>query len=310
MTILIGHPTGTPFSHHAALAYWEQGLLESFCVPWMPSLATLRLLATIQPLRPMVRRFSRRYFPALGEAPKIQGRLAEVRRLTLRALGYNADPFTREANDWLMRIMARECGRSAVTAIHAYEDCSLLQFEKAKRHGKACIYDMPIAYHAKWESIEAALLAKYRDWLPRAEVSRPANRQRKVAEMELADLVLAPSQFVADTIHEFYPGKKIALAPYGIDLTQWPAPRQGGAQDELAFLFVGHCSLRKGVPLLIEAWRAANVRGARLDLVGAWQLTEDKKRNLPPGCSWHGPVSVSDPMCSSFRATSKGGLWS
>ena len=34
-----------------------------------------------------------------------------------------------------MRTMARECNRPSVTAVHAYEDCSLLQFEEAKRQG-------------------------------------------------------------------------------------------------------------------------------------------------------------------------------
>src|SRR5437870_5753527 len=38
MTILFGHPTGNPNSHHAALAHLEAGRLEAFCVPWMPTL--------------------------------------------------------------------------------------------------------------------------------------------------------------------------------------------------------------------------------------------------------------------------------
>ena len=46
-----------------------------------------------------------------------------------------------------MRTMARECHRSTVKAVHAYEDCSLWQFLEAKRLGKACIYDMPICYY-------------------------------------------------------------------------------------------------------------------------------------------------------------------
>jgi hypothetical protein len=45
-----------------------------------------------------------------------------------------------------MATMQRECHRTSVTAVHAYEDCSLLQFREAKRLGKACIYDMPIGY--------------------------------------------------------------------------------------------------------------------------------------------------------------------
>ena len=52
-----------------------------------------------------------------------------------------------------MRTMARECHRSTVTAVHAYEDCSLWPFIEAKRLGKACVYDLPTCYYPAWEKI-------------------------------------------------------------------------------------------------------------------------------------------------------------
>lgn len=46
--------------------------------------------------------------------------------------------------------------------------------------------------------------------------------------VEPADLVLAPSQFIADTVQEFHRGKRVALASYGVDLAGWPNdPRNG-----------------------------------------------------------------------------------
>jgi hypothetical protein len=147
MTILFGHPTGSPFAHHAALSHFEAGRLELFCVSWMPSAATLRVLDRINPLQAMTQRLSRRHFPPLVKAPKIQGRAGEFRRLLIRALGSGDDRLSNEANNWLMRTMTRECRRSRVTAVQAYEDCSLGQFVEAKRLGKACIYDMPIGYY-------------------------------------------------------------------------------------------------------------------------------------------------------------------
>ena len=100
-----------------------------------------------------------------------------------------------------MRTMTRECRRPAVTAIHAYEDCSLWQFAEAKRLGKACIYDMPIGYYPAWEHAQAELVRKFVDWLPAGGLpsSRYVRPQQKCQEMELADLVLAPSSFVAET---------------------------------------------------------------------------------------------------------------
>ena len=65
MTVLFGHPSGNPNSHQAALAHFESGRLEAFCVPWMPSPSTLSILEHIAPLRPLVQRLRRRCFRRL-----------------------------------------------------------------------------------------------------------------------------------------------------------------------------------------------------------------------------------------------------
>ena len=301
MRVLFGHPTGTPFAHHAALSHFDAGRLAAFCVPWMPRPATLSALSAIPPLKPMAQRLGRRYFPPLARAPLVQGRLGEWRRLLVRAIGGDNDALVREANEWLMRVMTRECRRADVTAVHAYEDCSLEQFIEAKRLGKACIYDMPIGYFRAWDRLTAALDAKYADWLKpgrRVEFASPAQKQQ---EMALADLVLAPSRFVADGVHEFFPDKRIAIAPFGVDIDAWPFEERRAAGGVMTFLFAGQCSVRKGTPLLLRAWQAAGLKDARLKLVGSWGLAEDKRAQLPPGCDWIGPVS-RDALRAHYRA--------
>jgi len=292
MSVLFGHPTGNPFAYNAALAHFEAARLEAFCIPWMPSSASLRLLQLIRPLRKMVQRLTRRHFSGLADAPKVQGLPGESRRLLVRALGWGDDERMADAaNDWLMRTMRRECRRPAVTAVHAYEDCSLWQFIEAGRLGKACIYDMPIGYHAAWEDIRNRLAGKYSDWLPAGGSPPPRRNVQKREEMERADLVLAPSSFVVDTIHAFHPRKPVVLAPYGVDLAAWtPAPSRA-PPEIMTFLFVGQCSIRKGTPLLLAAWRAAGLKNARLRLVGHWNLAGSKKRQLPPRCEWSGPFA-------------------
>jgi len=293
MSILFGHPTGNPNSHQAALAHFEAGRLEAFCVPWIPSPLTLRLLKCLDPLKPMARRLSRRHFPPLDKAPKVQGRVAEMRRLVTRACGRGSERLSYEANDWLMHTMKRECQRPAVTAVHAYEDCSYLQFVESRRLGKACIYDMPIGYYPAWERTQAELERIYTDWLPAG--GSPSRRYvrpgQKREEMSLADLVLVPSTFVAGTIRKFHPDKRIEIAPYGTDSSIRLCKMERASKDVMTFLFVGQCSLRKGTPLLLEAWRAAGLKQARLQLVGNWQLAVAKQRELPPRVEWIGPVS-------------------
>lgn len=303
MTILFGHPTGNPNSHHAALAYFEAGRLAAFCVPWMPSSATLCFLEHIAPLRPMAQRLARRYFASLAEAPKVQGRPGELHRLVTRALGRGDESLSYEANDWLMRTMRRECRRPAVTAVHAYEDCSLWQFAEAKRLGKACLYDMPIGYYPAWEQTQTELARRYADWLPvgglpSSHYVRPEQKRR---EMELADLVLVPSSFVENTIRVFHPNKKLAWAPYGVDLDFWRPATEKLDGGTLRFIYAGQLSIRKGIPLLLEAWGKAALCDAELELVGDWQLLESKRVALPSGVT-HWPPCCREALRERYRA--------
>ncbi len=149
MSILFGHPTGNPNSHHAALAHFEAGRLDAFCVPWMPTPRELRMIKALPGLNGWGTRLERRSFAPLLNAPRVEGRLGEWRRMIMRAFfggTVSSERLSYQANDWLMDTMTRECSRPAVTAVHSYEDCSLKQFHAAKKLGKACIYDMPIGF--------------------------------------------------------------------------------------------------------------------------------------------------------------------
>jgi glycosyltransferase involved in cell wall biosynthesis len=321
--ILFGHQTGNPNAHHAALAHFERGRLAAFVLPWFPGIRTLDLLKQISPTREMAMRLSRRRFEPLAGANFVQGRLAEFRRLLVRAAGGGDNRLCYEVNDWLMDTMQREVSRREVTAVHSPEDASLRQFEEAKKRGKACIYDMPIGYYPWWDEKQKRLARDFVDWVPAGGLpsSRYVRPEQKVKEMELADLVLVACSFVEKTIREFLPDKNIAIAPYGVDAGFW-APggaqhgawsREHGAQrpeagdrsaedsllvtsdsrratPPLRFIYAGGCSIRKGIPVLLEAWEKAQLREAELTLVGSWQLAVDRLKQLPRGVRFIGPV--------------------
>ncbi len=300
--ILFGHPTGSPFSHHAALAHLEAGRLAAFCVPWMPSAGLLALLAKIPSLRRMGARLARRRFEALADAPMIQGRLGEWRRLLIRALGHDHEGLAYEANDWLMDTMAIAAHRGDVTIVHSYEDCSLRQFEAARHLGKRCLYDLPIGYYPAWEDISGQLLRRHADWVTAdTKVLSPfARPEQKRKEMELADLVLVPSEFVRQTV-EAHTRKEVVVVPYGVDVNFWRPPAARAAHDELRFLFAGSCSLRKGLPLLLEAWQKAAPQHATLKLLGSWPAAEARRKHLPAGVTWEPPTSATN-VCQEMGA--------
>jgi alpha-maltose-1-phosphate synthase len=293
MTVVVGHPTGNPNSHHAALAYFERGWLERFCVAWMPTPRQLRALRHLQIPARWVSRLERRCFPPLLPAPRSEGPFRELWRLARRALRPVGDErVAYEANDWLARRMADECRRPAVTAVHAYEDCALLAFEEARRLDRAKIYDMPIGFHLAWASLRERLAMEFRDWLSdRIDLASWERPPQKIRELELADLVLAPSTFVRRTLAP-YVDKPVALTPYGVDGEQWRPPDLPPEGEVVRFLYAGQLSIRKGTPLLLEAWRKAALTNARLDLVGPWLLSQEKLRALPPGVHVHPPCSA------------------
>lgn len=217
----------------------------------------------------------------------------EACRLLTRALGWDGYRPIYQANRWLMRTMARECRRPTVTAVHSYEDCSLWPFIEAKRLNKACVYDLPSPFYLPWEKVQLELSRKYSDWMPSncLPAAYDVTLEQKRKEMELADLTLVASRYSEATLREFYPHKEIARTPYGVDVEFWtPAPTKKQSEP-LRFIYAGNVSVRKGAPLLIEAWSKAGLRDAELTLVGSWGLAESKLRSLPAGITWIPPCS-------------------
>lgn len=285
---------GNVNSHHAALAYWEAGKLEAFCVPWFPEKWELDFLKAMPGLEREFEQLARRRFEPVAATPKIQGKLGEWGRLIRRKMG-GGEKLSYEANDWLMETMAKECIRSSVTAVHSYEDCSLKQFQAAQRISKACIYDMPTSCYEWRRRNENELAKKYKQWLPPVGISshRWARPEQKRKEMEMADLILAPSTFSQKTIQRYY-DKKVLVAPYGISVPKGLVPSK--KDDIFRAVFAGTISVQKGVPLLLETWRRLGWSKSELILAGTWQLAEDARKKLPQGVSYIGQVSQIELM--------------
>jgi len=295
MSILFGHPCGNPNSFNAALAHWEKGKLNALCIPWLPTPAQLNFLEKVPACENLARQLRRRCHPPLLEAPRIEGRSGEWSRMLRRAMmrsQFNNRKKSEEANQWLMRTMKNECHKSSVTSVHSYEDCSLWTFEEARKLDKPCIYDMPIGYYPAWQDMQKSLMYKYRDWLPRNcfRMKEYVPITRKTREMEMADIVLAPGSFVLKTIEQFLE-KKIYIAPYGVDSVSWFPSHSNKSKGPLKFIFAGHISVRKGIPLLFHAWENADIPDAKLILAGSWQLAERKKMEIPDNVSFAGHCS-------------------
>ena len=95
-------------------------------------------------------------------------------------------------------------------------------------------------------------------------------RQQVMEEYRLATLLLVLSEKARETFRiAGFPDDKLFMMHRGVD----PERFTPAASPPPAFraIFVGALLRRKGVPLLLEAWREAALPGAELELVGAVQ---------------------------------------
>ncbi|MGY2134551.1 glycosyltransferase family 4 protein [Hymenobacter sp. HD11105] len=161
----------------------------------------------------------------------------------------------------------------STTAVYAYEDGALATFTQAKKLGIKCIYDLPIAY---WEygrkllNEEAIRLPKWAITLGGGITDSRDKLERKTRELELADIVIVPSQFVKDSLPSWTASKHIIVAPFG-------TPEAGSRKDQrkeystanpLRVLFVGSLGQRKGLGDLFAAIRLLNRSDVELVIMG------------------------------------------
>jgi glycosyltransferase involved in cell wall biosynthesis len=93
------------------------------------------------------------------------------------------------------------------------------------------------------------------------------------AELSMADLIFSPSPEVDRTlVEEGIPHSKIIPSSYGWDPKRLASARAAGLarrpDDQFTVLFLGLACVRKGIHLLLEAWRRANIDG-RLLIAGS-----------------------------------------
>lgn len=95
---------------------------------------------------------------------------------------------------------------------------------------------------------------------------------RELMEYKLADFILVPSKFVKNTfIKNGVPTKKLILNSYAISDNKFSKEMVKVKREEDVILFVGQLSARKGIKVLIDAYRVLKTKRPNLQLwlVGA-----------------------------------------
>lgn len=108
------------------------------------------------------------------------------------------------------------------------------------------------------------------------------HERRRAVEHELADLIVANSEYVRTTfIANGIAASKVVAIPTGCPPLDLTGARSGCGTGPLRFVYAGRLSLRKGFHYLIQAWRLADF-GSRAELWVAGGSELDMAHEIVP----------------------------
>ena len=188
-------------------------------------------------------------------------------------------------------------------------------FDKAEQVGALKVADCPNSHPA---TLQSAWQRECDLWCPGEQVPIPRWMFARMArELERADVVLCPSEFVRESmVSNGVPPAKCFLNPYGVDTTLFNSneasvPRHS-TLDTPCFISVGAISLRKGHQYLFRAFETVKqaMPGAELICVGDYKADFRKERPRWAGLFRHYPklshpeLAKLLPTCTAFTLLS------
>jgi glycosyltransferase involved in cell wall biosynthesis len=163
-------------------------------------------------------------------------------------------------DDWTSRRVG------AIDALIGISGAALKTGRMLQQRGGRFICDRG-STHQRYQEI--ILADEFRRWGLAPPVGDPRVTVREEAIYEVADAITVPSSFSRRSFIELgVPAEKIHTIPYGVRLETF-AKVADPSTDAFEVLFVGHVSLRKGVPYLLEAFQQLKHPAKRLRVIGA-----------------------------------------
>jgi len=281
-SVLLAHP-GTQYAPHLARELDARGRLRRFWTGFAIAEGSWggRLLKgwpdKIQ------RRISNRVVEVSGSHLRTLPLLEWTARKAARRVGDERAFFDRN-RQFQEAIPDREISESS--GVIGFDTSSWVLARRAKNRHRRFILDQSIGHPLAKERIFKQLRQRFHEWGFSAPKKNSEMQEAEREEHELADAIVAPSQFVKQTlVAEGVDAGKVHVIPFGTDLNLFhpPQSRQGGLNGRpVVFLFLGGLTARKGLPLLLAAWRLVEQPGMELWLAGTGALPEGEVSKLSP----------------------------
>lgn len=190
-------------------------------------------------------------------------------------------------------------GLGGAKVVFGYNTASREVFSHAKLLGKICVLDQTSLPKRLESELTSEERMRRRGWEPgQSFVDERDLADREFSEWSMANLILAPSEFVAAGLKQCgVPEERIQTVPYGVDLTYFRNPGVRGVGDSsrpLRVLFVGRVSVMKGIPDLLDAIEQIPPDLVEIRLAGAGYIYSEKLQRCPPHVRLLGHVPRSD----------------
>lgn len=255
--VILGHPFGNANVRQALAAFTEGGILESFVTTL--SAEHFRMLSLLP--ASFRKEVQRRSFPGISSDRIKSGAGQELMRLIgtrlgrtfpgIRSLTPSVDEVWKSLDLRLASYAAKTSG--ADLSVYAYEDGAFHTFSSPYTFRR--IYELPIGY---WRAMHR-LLEEERDLQPewsstlKGLADGPEKLERKERELQMADAILVPSDFVLSTLPQQF-AQKGTVVPYGCPEVSVGSSRSFSHGNEpLKVLFCGSLGQRKGLSYLFES---------------------------------------------------------
>lgn len=272
--VILAHPSGNQFFRHLAATLRDAGLLAELCtgVDWRGGWRD-RMLP-----RGVAAELGRRNFSRELGVPVATHPVREMARLAAGRLGFGAltqhetgvfsvDAVYRDFDRWVAGRIAQHSGGGVA---YAYEDAAEATFAAAAQRGWTRAYDLPIAYWETSRRLLAEEAARWPEWEPTLGGTRDSEAKlaRKTRELQLADVVVCPSRFVAESLRgSVRAEQRVLVAPFGSPEVSAPA-RGARRTGPLRVLFAGSLTQRKGLADLFAAMRLLGRKDVQLVVLG------------------------------------------
>ena len=166
----------------------------------------------------------------------------------------------------------------ASDVVIGFDTSSNILVERAAKAGRPLIVDQTIAHPRSKYRVYEEIKKQFSNWADDLEVRAETVGAAEELEHREATKIVVASSFTKRTLVENGVAEsKIVLNPYGVDLGRFSIQRQSNGERPFRFLFAGLVCARKGVPLLLEAWKRLNPKNAELWIVGPLTTTASRE---------------------------------